>query len=138
MRAMLRELSQGDDPKQTLLDAIGDISGCQILHNLVLACTYIEPEKTKGGIIRPDRTQGENRFQGKAFLVLQMGPLAFVDDSIAKFGGIKIEPGDWVFARPSDGWEMFFVHKDGNKGIPCRVFEDTHIKARIADPAMIY
>lgn len=138
MRAMLRELSQGDDPKQTLLDAIGDISGCEMLHNLVLTCTYIAPEKTKGGIILTDRSQGENRFQGKAFLVLRMGPLAFVDDNIAKFGGMTIGLGDWVFARPSDGWEMFFRHKNSGKGIPCRVFEDTHIKARIADPAMIY
>lgn len=139
MRARLREVAEAAqfDPKKALLDAVGDVtSGVEVFHNLVLVATYIAPEKTKGGIIMPDRSLQENRFQGKASLVLKLGPLAFKDDNIAKFGGIDLKEGDWVFARPSDGFEIFLG--DGREGISCRLFEDTSIKARINDPSIIY
>lgn len=140
MRPKLREIAEAAkyDPKKALLDALGDISGIEVLHNLVLVATYIEPETTAGGIIKPDRRLDENRFQGKAALVLALGPLAFVDDAVARFGGVKLQVGDWVMVRPSDGMELFMVDAGGSAGTSCRLFEDTAIKARIADPALIH
>jgi co-chaperonin GroES (HSP10) len=138
MRAKLREIAQQADPKQALLDAVGDISGVEVFHNLVLVATYIEPEKTAGGIIKPDRTLAENRFQGKCALVIKMGPLAFKDDAVAKFGGVVLQPGDWVIVRPSDGIELFKVDASGSAGTSCRLFEDAHIKGRVDDPAKIW
>lgn len=140
MRAKLREIAAAAqfDPKKALLDSVGDVSGIEVLHNLILVATYIEPEITPGGIIKPDRTLSENRFQGKGALVLALGPLAFKDDGVAKFGGVTIKVGDWVMVRPSDGLELFKVDATGSAGTSCRLFEDIHIKARIADPALIY
>lgn len=138
MRAKLRELAQQADPKKALLDSVGDIAGIEVFHNLVLVATYIEPEKTAGGIIKPDRTLAENRFQGKCALVLKVGPLAFQDDSVAKFGGVTVSPGDWVIVRPSDGYELYSVDESGSAGTSCRLFEDSHIKGRTDNPAAVY
>lgn len=140
VRAKLREIAQqaAFDPKKALLDAVGDISGIEVFHNLVLVATYIEPEKTAGGIIKPDRTLAENRFQGKAALVLKKGPLAFKDDGVVKFGGADIHEGDWVVVRPSDGMEFFKRELGTSEGTSCRLFEDTHIKARVTDPELVW
>lgn len=141
MRAKLREVAQAAsrDPKQALIDSLGNgIDAIEIFHNQVMVATYIEPEKTAGGIIKPDRTLAENRFQGKCALVLKLGPLAFKDDNIAKFGGVTIKEGDWVIAYPSDGRELFSVDASGSAGTCCRIFEDVNIKGRVSDPALIY
>lgn len=140
MRAKLREIAQAaqHDPKMALIDAVGDISGIRMCGPRVLVATYMQPEKTLGGIIRPDRTLAEDRFQGKVGLVLATGPLAFVDDNVAKFGGLKAKPGDWVTYRASDGFEMFRVDADGRAGTPCRVLEDQNIIAIIDDPALLW
>lgn len=140
MRAKLREIAQAamTDPKQALLDAVGRITEIDVFHNLVLVATYIEPEKTAGGIIKPDRTLAENRFQGKCALVLKLGPLAFKDDNIAKFGGITVGPGDWVIIRPNDGFELFKMEKGTSSGTCCRLIEDTLIKGRTGDPELVY
>lgn len=138
-RAKLREIAQAaqTDPKQALLDAVGDISGYTLFGPRVLVATYIRPESTRGGIILPDRTLAEDRFQGKVGLVIAKGPLAFVDDDNAKFGGLKAEVGDWVVYRASDGLEMFTLD-DGGEGTPCRVMYDQNIIAVVDDPAAVY
>lgn len=141
MRVKLRDIAQAaaSDPKQALLDALGDtVDHIEVFHNLVLVATYIEPEMTAGGIIKPDRTLQENRFQGKCALVLNLGPLAFKDCAVAQFGGVTVKPGDWVFVRPSDGIEMFLGGPQASDGVSCRLFEDVHIKGRVPDPSMIY
>ena len=142
MRADLRKIAEAAsrDPKQALLDAAGDTSRYLVLHNLVLIATHIPSEKTVGGIILPDRTMLENRWQGKAGLVLAKGPLAFKDDKAVNFGGIEIEVGDWVIINPSDGFELFIKSSlsEGNDGVPCRLIDDINIKARVSDPALIY
>jgi co-chaperonin GroES (HSP10) len=138
-RAKLREIAEAAqlDPKQALLNSLGDISQIEIFHNQVLVATYIAPEKTKGGIIRPDRSIMEDRFQSKIGLVIKVGPLAFKDDTLAQFGGVTIQEGDWVIAYPSDGRELFSVDaSDG--GTSCRLFADTLIKGRVPDPSIIW
>lgn len=136
----LRDIAKasGADPRGALLDAVGDLSGYEPFHNLILVATYVRPEKTKGGIILVDNTLQEDRFQGKVGLVLKVGPIAFHDDNVNKFGGVKVEPGDWVLFRASDGLELFFVDKNGRDGTPCRILEDVHIKARLTDPELIF
>lgn len=141
MRAKLREVAEAAafDPKKALIESLGDgINAIEVFHNQVMVATYIEPDKTPGGIIKPDRTLVENRFQGKCALVLKCGPLAFKDDAVAKFGGITVKPGDWVIAYPSDGRELFSVDASGSAGTCCRIFEDVNIKGRVSDPAAIY
>ena len=141
MRAKLRDIAQasGADPKGALFDAVAHaLPGYEIFHNRVLVATYIRPEKTKGGVFLADRTLDEDRFQGKVGLVLKVGPRAFVDDAVNKFDGIKVEVGDWVTYRASDGRERFLSDETGRAGVPCRLLDDNHIEGRISDPDLIY
>ena len=142
MRVNLRAIAQAAnaDPKKALLDSAGPMVDYEVFHNLILVATYVPSEKTKGGIILADRSLAENRFQGKMGLVLKCGPLAFKDDSVAKFGGVEVEVGDWVLYRPSDGIELFIKDHMGlaNDGLACRLIEDSLIKGRVTDPSLIY
>ena len=141
MRNNLRAIAQAAnrDPKKALLDSAGPLTDYEVFHNFVLVATYVPSEKI-GSIILPDRAMAEARFQGKMGLVLKCGPLAFKDDSVAKFGGVTIEAGDWVLYRPADGLELFIKDHMGlaNDGLACRLIEDSLIKARVTDPALIY
>ena len=141
MRVNLRAIAQAAnaDPKAALLNSAGPLTDYEIFHNLVLVATYVPSEKI-GSIIVPDKSMMESRFQGKMGLVLKLGPLAFKDDAVARFGGVTIEPGDWVMYRPSDGIELFIKDHAGlaNDGLPCRLIEDTLIKGRVTDPSLIY
>jgi hypothetical protein len=141
MRADLRAIAQAAsfDPKAALLERAGPLTDYRIFHNNVLVATYI-PSEMIGSIIRPDRNLAESRWQGKVGLVLKCGPLAFKDDSLARFGGITINVGDWVIYRPSDGTELFIKDHKGalNDGLPCRIIEDTLLKGDTADPSLIY
>lgn len=141
MRAKLRDVAEASarDPKRALLDSL-DMrhNGIHMMRSQVLVATYIEPDRTPGGIIKPDRTIAENRFQGKVGLVLKLGPFAFKDDGRINFGGVDAKEMDWVMVRPADGWEIFSVDATGKAGTSCRIFNDTDIKARLDDPALVY
>ncbi len=136
----LRQIAEesGSDPRGALLRALGDFSGLDVAAQRVLVAGYIAPERTKGGIIRPDRSLDEDRFQGKVGLVLKVGSLAFVDDAVNKFGGFRVDPGDWAVFNPSDGWENFLVAANGRDGIPIRWFADTSIVGKTDNPERIY
>jgi co-chaperonin GroES (HSP10) len=115
------------DPKAAHLHFLGKYED-EVLHSQVVVMTYVSPTRTAGGIIRPDQTKDEDRFQGKIGLVVAVGPGAFKDDGIAKFHGKKIKVGDWVYTRYSDGLEFFY------NGCSLRIFEDVSIKAIVSDP----
>ena len=149
MHANLRSIAHAAnaDPRKVLLERVGAATDYEVFHNLVLVVTYIKPSKmmkgAKGELVEfhfTDKTLAEDRFQGKVGLVVKMGPTAFKDDSITKFGGVIVEPGDWVMYRPSDGIELFIRDATGTEsdGLPCRLIEDTAIKGRIASPNLIY
>ena len=148
MRVDLRSLAAAaaHDPAQALLEAAGDLSDYEVFHNLVLVATYIPPNKTfkgpDGELIefhRPDSALAEERFQGKAGLVLKVGPCAFQDDGSVKFGGLSAVRGDWVLYRPSDGFELFIRdRRSSNEGLSCRLIEDVFVRGRVSDPSLIY
>ncbi len=140
MRVKLREIAEAAtlDPKQALLDSLGDISGIEVLYNNILVATYIEPEKTVGGIYLPDRTFEESRFQGKVSLVIKLGPTAFKYDGSYPYEGPTIVTGDWIICRPSDGFEMFSADQTRQSGTSCRIFEDRFVLGRVQDPAAIW
>jgi len=120
------------DPKDKILQEIGDISGLNLFHNQVLVSIYQRPEKTAGGIILTPKTQKEDQFQGIVGLVLAVGPAAFVDDSINKFHGKTVKPGDWIVYRASD------THKISVNGTLCRLLEDSHIKGTVSHPDLVF
>ena len=125
-------MSHIEDPANEIRKRIGDISKIEVLHNQILVGVYIRPEKTKGGILLTSQTRDEDRYQGKAGLVLKKGPLAFVDDDNNKFHGQNVDVGDWVFYRVSDGFPLVF------NGTLCRLLEEVHVKGKIPSPDVVF
>lgn len=98
----------------------------------VLVAIYKRPEKTAGGIIRPDAVRDEDIFQGKVGLVVKMGPLAFTDDETHKYGENKPKIHDWVVFRVGDAWPLYLGE------VPCRIVTDGSIRAVVARPDVVY
>ena len=139
MRAKLREIAEAAvfDPKQALFDSLGSVvDHIDVAHNRVVVATYVQPERTHGGVFLPDKALLEDRFQGKTGLVIKKGPLAFVDDGVVKFGGFNVEVGDWVIYQPANGVEIFLGDHSG--GTPCRWVEDTNILGKTNDPSIVW
>lgn len=127
------------DPRDDLLTALGNTSEIEIFNNQVLVAIYVRPPMTRGGIILPDKTRDEDRFQGKAGLVVKMGPQAFVETPNWKFDS-PAALGDWVIFRPSDGWGITFpsARPTDREGVLCRVLDDIHIRGRIQHPDQVW
>jgi co-chaperonin GroES (HSP10) len=139
MKLQLRELAAASDQRAAILEATARIvEGISLLRNRVIVATYVEPEKTAGGIIRPDKTLDESRFQGKVGLVLRKGSHAFDFEE----GRPENEPqvGDWVFYRPADAMEVGIATEGGRRGegISCRIIFDDMIMGLIANPDAVY
>lgn len=120
------------DPKELIFEKIGDLSTVGVTFSQVLLGIYERPSTMKlpsGEILHiADQTREEDGFQGKAALVLKLGPLAFKDTAEVDFQGFKVEVGQWVVLRPSDGWPVS-IH-----GVKCRMISDTAIRMVIAEP----
>jgi co-chaperonin GroES (HSP10) len=134
------EYAHDTDPKQALLEKVGDLSGVEIYGNDCLVALYSPPEKTKSGLIIADATRDEFRFQGKVGLLIAMGPTAWLDEDGNRFRDIELN--SWVVFRPSDGWPFQLntmksrISKDGI--VDCRVVSDINIRCRVAHPDLVY
>lgn len=121
------------DPKDKILEEIGDHYGFQLMSNQVLVAIYFRPEKTKGGLILTDGYRAEDKFQSKVGLLLDHGISAFVEDGDAKwFGKHQFKKGDWLVFRPSDGWSISV------NGVPCRILSDTQVKGVVDNPDRVW
>jgi co-chaperonin GroES (HSP10) len=116
------------DPKQKILEDLGDLSNIEIFNNQILCAVYVRPTKTKSGLYLSDKTIDEDRYQGKVGLLVGMGPAAFQDDSGAWFNNASFNLNDWLVFRPSDGWSITV------NGVLCRMMADTQVKMRIPSP----
>jgi co-chaperonin GroES (HSP10) len=134
------KMLRSGDPKQVILDKIGmvedTIPGFQLLGNRVLIAIY-EREKTskvtQGGIHLPDSVLKEDSIQGKAALVVALGPTAFVSDERVQFDDAEVlRVGDWVMAFVSQGIRCAV------NGVPCRIIRDQDITMRIPDPDAVW
>jgi hypothetical protein len=128
----IEKIAQAADPKQAIITAIGDLSGMRVAGDLVLVGTYIRPEKTTGGIIRPREVIQEDEWQGKVGLVLKTGPLAYADWEDDPEKGSMAEPGGWVVYAIKDGWPVQI------NGVACRYVPYEKIRARVDNPAMVF
>ena len=128
------------DPKQEILDRLGDISDFDVHHNNVLVAVYKRPEKTKGGIILTDKYRDEDDYQSKVGLIVKAGPNAFYDPNGSwDWGAIAV--GEWVVFRPSDGWNITVSGEGGAIGkdaVLCRLIQDTSIRATVQSPDMVW
>lgn len=130
--AELAKFSTPDELKAHVQESLGDLEFFEVLSSQILVAMYVEPERTKGGIIRIDRAIDESRYQGKAALLLKKGPTAFKYDGAYNWEGRIPEVGEWIFHRTSDAWDIDL------KGIPCRLIDSDLVKGVIDDPALIY
>jgi co-chaperonin GroES (HSP10) len=124
-------MSHEEDPKQKLLEQLGDISDIELFHNQVLLAVYLRPEKTKSGLILTANHLDEDRYQSKVGLLIKRGPLAFEQDG-NWFTGMTFNDHDWLIFRPSDGWSITV------NGVLCRIFDDISIKGRAPHPDSVY
>jgi hypothetical protein len=124
-------MSHEKDPKEALLEQIGDISEIELFHNQVLLAVYLRPEKTKSGLILTADHLDEDRYQSKVGLLIKRGPLAFEQDG-NWFTGMTFQDHEWLIFRPSDGWSITV------NGVLCRIFDDISIKGRAPHPDSVY
>ena len=124
-------ISTALDPKEAIIKFIGDLSTFEVMGDRVLVGIFMRPEKTKGGIIRPDANKEEDVWQGKVGLVLKLGPNAFINPDAGSVYDQCVEAGDWVVFKVGDGWQL-----EVNK-MPCRMIKDTNFIAKVKDPMMV-
>jgi co-chaperonin GroES (HSP10) len=131
--AAVYNISEADDPKSEMLKTVGDLSGFDLAGARVLVWPYIRSRKTKSGIILTDKSVKEDVYQGAVGYVLKIGPLAFQDDEKQniKFAGFACKEGDWVAFSPGEGKRLQI------NGVDCRLFEDSLLLAKVADPDTI-
>ena len=79
--------------REELRSAVGDLSGVEVFNTQVLVAVYIRPEKTSGGIIRPDSVREEDKYQGKVGLLLKKGRTAFIDEEARSHQDIPDQEG---------------------------------------------
>lgn len=119
------------DPRQKLLDELGDISDIELFHNQVLLAVYLRPQKTRSGLYLTDKHVDEDRFQSKVGLLVKSGPQAFEQDG-NWFSGLNFADHDWLVFRPSDGWSITV------NGVLCRIFDDINIRGRVPHPDAVW
>ena len=127
----IESISKATDPKQAILDFVGDLSGLDVIGDRVLVGIYMRPEKTSGGIIRPDANKVEDVWQGKVGLVLKWGPDAFINPDTGEHYQQVIKPGEWGVFFVGDGKPL-----EINKA-PCRLVKDVNFVAKIKNPEMV-
>ena len=120
------------DPKQKLIEDIGDISSVEIFNNQILVAVYVRPQNTKSGIYLSDQSREEDKIQGKVGLVVKKGPSAFVDEANEWFKDVSVEVNDWVVFRPSDGWSITV------NNVLCRMIDDTAIRGKVDAPDRVW
>jgi len=120
----LMDIAQADDPKQALIDNVGDLSKVKIFGENILVANYIGPEKTKGGIYRTKETMAEYEWQGNAGLVLKLGDGFEKDDE----GELLHQ---WVMYGCNDGLRYHF------RGVACRTISIDRIRQIIPDPSEV-
>ncbi len=113
------------DPATLIHEQLGDIEDVDVFNDRILLAIYERPEQTKAGIILTQTTRGEDQFQGKAAMIVKMGPVAVLK---AEDRGGALNVGDWVAIRPSDGWPVRI-----NKQM-CRLVSEKDVHLRLSTP----
>ncbi len=132
MKPNIVELSRANDFKAAVLKALGDLSQYEVLGSGVLVATYVRPEKTKGGILMPDKTKDEDRWQGTVGIVLKMGDQAFKFDGAFEYKGRVPKVGEYVMFHTSDTRELFI------RRTSCRLIDSSLVRMVVPAPDDLY
>lgn len=106
----------------------------ELFHNDVFVVKYFR-EKVSEHLLAAKDTRNIDRYEGVIGLVYGCGPAAFLDDDRNKFHGKKVEPGDWVLYRNSDGWDKNVQILGSPQYYECRMLQDSYIRGRVRFPA---
>lgn len=130
-RAML--MVHDTDPAEAIRAAVAPfIADVAPMGAELLVGVYERPEKTAAGLFLPDKTRGEDKFQGKVGLVLACGPLAFAEDDHHHWGDRVPKVGDWIAFNVGD---TFSFELGGHR---CRVVEDVNVKLILQRPDIVW
>lgn len=136
----LLQMSRSDDPKAAIWKALaGAVDKISVMRNQVLVGTFIESERTAGGIIKPNKSLQESLYQGITGLVLKIGPKAFTNDARTGIfwdaedgsGAETVKLDDWVLFRFSSAWEFHL------NGVSVRLVDDVDIRAVVESPLLL-
>jgi hypothetical protein len=128
----LASFNNPEDFKKNVFKILGDLSGVDVMFNMILLAIYIRPEMTAGKIIRPTSNVQEDVWQGKAGLVLKRGPNAFEDDGEYNFHGQTVDVGEWCVFKVGDAWSLNI------NNVPCRLVRDSNIRLKVKDPGIVF
>ena len=120
------------DPAKALWDALGDLSGVEVLHNQALVAVYMRPQKTASGIYLTDQTRNEDIYQSKVGLLIKTGNTAFVPGEGWWENVETFVLGDWLVFRPSESWSITV------NGVVCRVIDDINVRGRVKHPDTVW
>ncbi|TXH16123.1 MAG: hypothetical protein E6R03_06065 [Hyphomicrobiaceae bacterium] len=152
-KATLYKLSELDGPekqKQQIFKDLGNLKDFELLDEDILVATYARsdviaevmgPDGKAVKLYGTDNRKQEDRWQGKAALVVAMGPTAFrYHPNGQPYEGKSVKIGDWVVIHPSDGREIFLKDPKatGNDFVACRRVHWASILMRVDDPRRVY
>lgn len=128
-----QETDYSADPRAVILDFLGDtLSGFTLACDKVLVATYRRAEKTAGGIIMTSNELDEDKFQGKAGIIIKLGSLAFKDDARTTHGEFSPKLHDWITFDPNQGKQQEIC------GLHCRILGDKNILMQVENPNFIW
>lgn len=125
---LVQKLAHTEDPADVIWRELGNaLEGFDIAAQGVLIAMYERPDdvKTQGGILLPHQHVKEDEYQSRVAMVVKLGRRAFTDDEHVKWDGYRLEPGDWVALRSSDGMKLNI------KGLHCRLISDVYLKLKV-------
>jgi co-chaperonin GroES (HSP10) len=131
-RAML--MHHDVDPRQTIMaDMAPHLEKFLCGGPDVLIAIYVRTGKTQSGIYIPGQTSDEDKYQGKAALVLQIGAKAFSAErgTADWFGDREVMVGDWVAVNVNDTFPVLIGDRS------CRLVEDKYVRAILQTPDLI-
>lgn len=145
----LGQMTDPDDQKEQIFKDVGPLDDGEydVLDDHVLVAQYVTPgsvdmKRADGSTYKfqfTDNKVGEAQYQGKACLVLKIGPVAFrYLPNGQPYEGIIPEVGDWVVVNASDGKPVGIKALDAREHVICKLVPDRCIRQRIKDPRRVF
>jgi hypothetical protein len=145
--------------KEHIHQMLGNIDEMELFGRQVLVAVYIRPQRNPvTGVYITQKEQTEDIHQGKAVLILKMGPDAckgddgYVEATYGPNGPMK--SGEWVFLAQQSGFPISLQGDGASRpqgpdfrgdmidlyewdGWPCRIVPDDMFIGRISNPTSV-
>lgn len=126
---------EGDAHRERHLDMLGPIIPTPTGFNIHVLL-FQPPEKTAKGLVIPEKSRNEDRYQGKVGLVIAMGPDAYKDP--VKFpSGPWCKLHDWIIYQAYLDSGRKFTWIGENAPVDILVMYDDKVDGVIIDPVLL-